>query len=341
MKAALCVSLLCTTVDAHGAMNVPRSRNMGNPFPDLAPPVSPGGGSKNQNGCEAGACMWFNQGCCIGCQTCDETFNNIANITSSCGNVSAKDTLPVAARTIDIVNMGQFHPWRSPGLAPMMDSCGLSGGSTQNNDPAGGMGSGTIAHKQGARGSELPALHDKWSVHWKAGAAVEVSFGINANHGGGYQYRMCPAGEDLNEECFQKTPLSYASNKSLLRWSDGHEVEIDALRVTEGTTPAGSVWTRNPIPTCAGGGGEAACVDGPAFEPPKGCNSSCWGYQKNSTYYPNIQDNVTEIPAIVDRVIIPKDLSAGHYVVSWRWDCEQTPQIWSSCGDVIVTVADP
>ena len=46
------------TADAHGAMNLPRSRNMGRS------PVepSPAGGSVNQAGCEEAACMWFNQG---------------------------------------------------------------------------------------------------------------------------------------------------------------------------------------------------------------------------------------------------------------------------------------
>ena len=145
------------------------------------------------------------------------------------------------------------------------------------------------------------------------------SFVPLANHGGGYQYRLCSASENLTEQCFQKTPLAFSGNQSWLRWRDGHQVEIDAFRVTEGTTPPGSTWTRNPIPTCSGYGAESDCVNGPAFPPPEGCNSSCWGYQKNSTYYPGIDDNTTEIPSIVDTVIVPKDLSPGHYVGTW--DC--------------------
>ena len=43
-----------------------------------------------------------------------------------------------------------------------------------------------------------------------------------------------------------------------------------------------------------------------------------------------------EMPAIVDKVHVPKDLPPGDYVVQWRWDCEQTPQIWAGCGDVTV-----
>jgi len=46
------------TADAHGAMNLPRSRNMGRS--GAGPSAS--GGSVNEAGCEEGACMWFNQG---------------------------------------------------------------------------------------------------------------------------------------------------------------------------------------------------------------------------------------------------------------------------------------
>eukprot|EP01045_Picozoa_sp_COSAG04_P054569 COSAG04_NODE_24459_length_321_cov_1.405405_1_plen_47_part_10 len=40
---------------------------------------------------------------------------------------------------------------------------------------------------------------------------VEVIWQILANHGGGYQYRLCPADEPggLTEECFFRTPLAF------------------------------------------------------------------------------------------------------------------------------------
>lgn len=37
---------------------------------------------------------------------------------------------------------------------------------------------------------------------------------------------------------------------------------------------------------------------------------------------------------IVDLVEIPENLPAGKYVLSFRHDGEQTPQIWSSCSDI-------
>ena len=42
---------------------------------------------------------------------------------------------------------------------------------------------------------------------WRQGGVEKVGWGILANHGGGYSYRLCRVGEQLTEECFQKTPL--------------------------------------------------------------------------------------------------------------------------------------
>ena len=38
---------------------------------------------------------------------------------------------------------------------------------------------------------------------------------------------------------------------------------------------------------------------------------------------------------IVDRLVAP--VVEGRYVLQWRWDNDQTPQIWTTCSDVIVT----
>jgi hypothetical protein len=35
-------------------------------------------------------------------------------------------------------------------------------------------------------------------------------------------------------------------------------------------------------------------------------------------------------------VVIPKDLAAGDYVLGWRWDCEESTQVWSNCADVTI-----
>ena len=39
---------------------------------------------------------------------------------------------------------------------------------------------------------------------------------------------------------------------------------------------------------------------------------------------------------IVDGLIVPSDLAPGDYVLGFRWDCEQTSQVWASCADITV-----
>ena len=40
---------------------------------------------------------------------------------------------------------------------------------------------------------------------------------------------------------------------------------------------------------------------------------------------------------IVDMVQIPATLKPGKYVLGWRWDCEESTQVWASCSDVTIT----
>jgi len=306
-------------------MNLPPSRNAG-----VHATTSAGGG------CYNGACMFFSQGCYINCP-CNED-NNFTDFANPCGAAASAPTnndpafLTFTRPTYpgDSRNWTANHPWRAPGTAVPLDACGLAGGSTKNNDAAGGYGNITVAGEQGFPGSRLPPVARPPT--WAAGSVVNVSWAISANHGGGYVYRLCSADEELTEACFQQTILPFEGETSWLRWADGHEVAIPAVRLGEGTHPAGSVWTRNPIPACSGMGGgyQNTGCEVPQFAPPPGCNETCWGYQ------PCDECATVEMPAIVDSVRLPADLSAGDYVVSWRWDTEQTMQVWNGCGDVTV-----
>ena len=40
--------------------------------------------------------------------------------------------------------------------------------------------------------------------------------------------------------------------------------------------------------------------------------------------------------AIKNLVRVPKNLEPGEYVLSFRWDCQQTPQVWNSCANILV-----
>ena len=38
--------------------------------------------------------------------------------------------------------------------------------------------------------------------------------------------------------------------------------------------------------------------------------------------------------SIRDRVRVPTGLEPGDYVLGWRWDTEELPQVWTNCADV-------
>lgn len=43
---------------------------------------------------------------------------------------------------------------------------------------------------------------------------------------------------------------------------------------------------------------------------------------------------------IVDVVAIPSTLPPGDYVLGWRWDCEESDQVWASCSDITIEAAE-
>ena len=112
----------------------------------------------------------------------------------------------------------------------------------------------TSLTKQGDLGSKLPAMKPSASATWKAGVAYEAGWTVSAHHGGGYAYRLAPAGGPLTEEEFRKTPLDFVEN-STLRWGGDRATELSfdpvakGWQTSVGTTPVGSQWRKFPLPT--------------------------------------------------------------------------------------------
>lgn len=251
----------------------------------------------------------------------------------------------------------RFNPWRSPGFAPVMDSCGVYAGNTSGEYVIGGQ-------QPGALGSKLPSTKGQM---WIAGSSQEVSFSIYANHGGGYSYRLCPKSSNLKEECFQRHHLQFVGDQSWIQYGDdvANRTAIPAVRVAQGTNPAGSQWTKNPIPACGGlaGGAAGGAKHIPLwndcrraqFEPPlKGVvtPNSKWapldglygigaGAWTSQTHHEEFEFWAARFNLnIIDKVAVPSDLSPGEYVLSFRYDCEQTAQVWSGCADVVIKSKD-
>ena len=91
----------------------------------------------------------------------------------------------------------------------VIDSCGVAGGRHpgQGIGGAGASFENTSVARQGDRGSALPPMAPQ--ATWRAGALAEVGWTVMANHGGGYAYRLAPAGGPLTEETFGRTPLDF------------------------------------------------------------------------------------------------------------------------------------
>lgn len=263
--------------------------------------------------------------------------------------------MPESLRTYqDVPVLGDIYkhnPWRAPGFAPVESPCGLAGGWYGKPDiPNGGIPPSGL--KRGFDGRNLSKVTP---TEWPAGSTQEVSWSFVANHGGGYAYRLCPASSELTEECFQQNHLNFVGDQTWLQYgsrADNNRTAIAATRISEGTNPKGSQWTRMPIPACSGpfGGSEhmPGC-DKPQFEPPL---PGLYGFGLGRCNIIGKQQpgvggacNISEFEEvskkfefnILDKVEVPKGLTPGDYVLSWRWDCDQTAQVWAACSDVTIT----
>lgn len=307
----------------------------------------------NGTGPQDGPCGWYSQGCQPGCDTCKPECGHAASgLGLCCKGVMEPTVSDPRLRTyddlLDRFDVGfRYNPWRSPGWAPVMDPCGEAGG----QEP----GAGIQGFEPGAKGSEV--LPVGTGAAWPAGSVQEVSWGLYANHGGGYSYRLCPKAEALTEACFQRTPLRFVGETSWIQFGDdeANRTAISAIRTTEGTHPLGSQWTRNPIPACNGfvGGADGTCEKSPQFEAPLtdvigghpkfAPNPGLYGFGPGA-YHPNTEHQAFWTERfnfnVIDQVQVPADLPPGDYVLGYRWDCEQSPQIWQNCADVTLTTPE-
>lgn len=333
-------ALLATlgVASAHSSLIRPPSRNsiestlpewQKNPFyskPD-------GWGCNCMNGsspCAPGqSCFWFSQGSTIGCEKATGAPSN-PNTKSFC-NSTKKATVndPLdrtynrAAAAGSAADIYKHNPWRAPGNAPVFHPCGMAGGGPHHEGGEAEYTTTSIA-KQGDSGAVLP--YRPTGTVWKVGSVVETGLSIRANHGGGWQYRLCPYNPkaNLTEACFQEMPLAFASDHHTLEWSDGSQMTIPARYITEGTQPAGHAWVQNPLPY-------SNSASPPEFPPP--CNETV-DRKHSDTGRCSGRDPFDVL--ILNTLQVPKDITPGPYVLGLRWDCEKSAQIWQSCADLTI-----
>lgn len=289
-------------------------------------------------------CFWFSQGCTIGCPSC--TGVNARAQVDVCGNGMKAVICDERLRTYNTkapcngaADTYKHNPWRAPGTAPVFDPCGKAGGGYPGFEGPGAADfTNTSNAKHGDLGSEVLKPGPS-QVTWKAGSEVETMWGLRANHGGGFQWRLCPRSAKLTEACFQQRPLPFLGRQSLqymngtrhlipskYAYANGSVAAITA----DGQLPHGITWAMNPLPDSKQKGSTAS---GPwEFEPP--CDSIAMPGNTNLCS--------GERPfaiAVVDVMKVPAETPAGEYVLGWRWDVEETAQVWSSCSDITIVAA--
>ena len=216
--------------------------------------------------CDNGQAQYWYSQAFIGCPECDHVSGRRQADICGQGKVATINdpkhrTVNRAAPAGSELDIYRHNPWRAPGSAPVADACGLAGGTPwAANVSEWGDYVPTVFAKHGDKGSKLPA--NPTSTVWVAGGTAEVVWQIGANHGGGYSYRLCPLGEPLTEECFQRHPLDFDRSKQALIFANGTRLPIAGTFVSDGTLPVGSTWALNPIPPRCLGGSEAT-VGGP------------------------------------------------------------------------------
>mmetsp|Transcript_36163 Transcript_36163/g.61135 ORF Transcript_36163/g.61135 Transcript_36163/m.61135 type:complete len:342 (-) Transcript_36163:207-1232(-) len=240
-------------------------------------------------------------------------------------------------------------PWRAPGTSTFYP-CGAFGGNPSGlghrplrlssnasseplKVPQNGILRGGCGYGMDARDVDFPEVV---TSTYRSGSVIETVWGISANHGGGYSYRLCrlPANgkTDITEECFQKKPLRFEGTKQAIQFYNGTRVYFEGMKTSNGTYPPGSEWMRNPIPACKPHGEPSTspgCPDGTQFEPPVPEAFGFGVYRLD-----NVAGKWYFEWSIVDRVVLPPGLEPGLYVLGFRWDTEGEDQAWASCADI-------
>lgn len=366
-------------------------------------------GSARQVSGAGQACLWWSQGCSIGCPFCltdpQHPDNNGTIRTepitgnpphsdkagfrkSYCASPTTRSVLPKEYWTMNIhAESGadddsyQFNPWRAPGAAPVVDPCGQAGGRYRQTPVGGASVFGTV-NVTGTRGPQTLQMGDLGSLvlppsdpflvpEWQLGSTPRVAWGMRFNHGGGYQYRLCPAEKmPCTEADFQTMPLDFVRDAHAIMWNNGSLFPIAGKFVDDSVcnvVPKGSTWARNPIPRIhtdnvgmafvgkcdqrCGQKGAAWCnqkADCQQFPSPCPEYDKGW-YGGNATHMPTAlpflpDSNQHEgqcsgdwtLGMVSDKLVIPTTMTPGKYVLSWRMDCEETAQVWQNCADVTI-----
>jgi len=166
----------------------------------------------------------------------------------------------------------------------------------------------------------------------------------------------------MGETCFQQNVLQFAGTTHFIVYTDGKWSEIQRVTVTQGTHPEGSEWARFPVPSCDVCHPSVSCGEplmptsgmnyGSPWNKQVNCNAACAGSTiskasgscPSDTHFPEPLPGLSGFGksiwhwSVVDRMQVPGDIEPGDYLLSLRWDCEQSDQVFQNCADIEIVI---
>ena len=171
----LCAAAVLATAASHGVMQMPPCWQMTNTYYAIG-----GISLKNPTALKQGACP--SNGC--------EWYSNSTHIKGkpTIGEDSPLRTykpVPGCPMFKGMSSCWNSTPWRAPGTADVFSPCGIEGGNPKGCGPSHQCIEGGFEF-----GPDGRSLLEGITTHYQVGSIIEVGFSIEANHGGGYAYRV-------------------------------------------------------------------------------------------------------------------------------------------------------
>jgi hypothetical protein len=206
----------------------------------------------------------------------------------------------------DGVRVDGRNPYYSPGAAI------VAGSSSGRQGPC-GRGSGNYNSPGGAWGVNIVSTYT-------AGDVIQVDVCWSADHRGGYSYRMCPDQNLVNKFITPGYRPSETEEQQLEDCFQGNVMPCN--------------FPGQPHPDRCKMSSATNC------QPGDPCNQkSDWFHAPTSTGFPlvpGVQCNAGN-GQTTDYVQIPANFPASnHTLLGWRWDADQTSQLYLNCADVAI-----
>jgi hypothetical protein len=246
-----------------------------------------------------------------------------ATFTAAAASVAAHGhmTLPAGRGQIALDNGQDWCPW-----CALQDGVRMDGQNPYSN-PGAAIVAGSTSGRQGpcGRGSgNYNSPGGAWGVNivesYAAGDTIQVDVCWSADHRGAYSYRLCPDQSIVDKFTTPGYSPSEAEEQQL---EDCFQANVMPCN-----------FPGQPHPARCNMGPETNCQSGMA------CNSKPdWFHAPTSTGFPlesgvncNAGNGLT-----IDYVQIPADFPASnHTLLGWRWDADQTSQLYLNCADVAI-----